>query len=436
MIAISSNLPAYLPERPTVAAASANRNPEPAQDDRPSDFTTSKSVSLNVAQQAAARAADAASSDLVAQAVRRAVEDKASLTFRTQEGDIVKIKLTSRTVTKSEAGGADDAASRSISSQTKLSVRIKGDINADERAAIQSIVDKVETLARDFFNGDVQKAFAAAAELELDPAQLASFALKLRHRERTSGPREAAPAVQAAPAAPAAPAEAATPREAPAPAASPAVKKPATAAVATPVTKSTDTKPALVVTPTAAAKPAAPVATTAPAVAAAPEPTVAAPTAATPPAFNAIGKTIGDFLARLFDALEISLDQASGPRNEVADNAKPRLEFSASFKLQLFFQAVQALADESDVAEVEQDTSAADASDPVTQPGVSESSEPATTDGAIGVLEQVVDASLEQVIEAAPVEVAESKLSVTAMAQYDATSSGSFRMSLSLDLVA
>lgn len=196
MNSISAHLPAFVPNRLPLAPIRSKQDCGTCED-QPQAASSSKIVSLDVKQQAATRAADAAATDLVVQAVRRAIEDKASLTFRTQEGDIVKIRLTSRTITRSEAGDDSDRAAQSIKSQTRLSVHIKGDINADERAAIQSIVDKVETLARDFFNGDVKKAFAAAAELELDPAQLASFALQLRHRERTSGGAAQSPAQNA-----------------------------------------------------------------------------------------------------------------------------------------------------------------------------------------------------------------------------------------------
>ena len=150
--------------------------------------------------------------------------------------------------------------------------------------------------------------------------------------------------------------------------------------------------------------------------------------------------TVSAWSSALSRKAEISLDKASGPRADESDGAKTRTEFSASFKLQLFFQAVQALAEETDVVDVEQDTSVADASDPATLPGVDVTDEPATTDDAIGVLEQVVDASLEQVVEAAPAEsepaTTVTQMSLSAMAKYESAANGSFRMSLSINLVA
>ncbi|MBK6597902.1 MAG: hypothetical protein IPG25_08400 [Proteobacteria bacterium] len=466
MNSINASLPSLTFARPQMLASNLARS-DAKDDPRDNAVTTTKSVSLDVKQQAAARAAESAGSDLVAQAVRRAVEDKASLTFRTQEGDVVKIRLTSRSVSRAESG---DAAATSISSQTRLSVKIKGEINSEERAAIQAIVEKVETLARDFFNGDVKKAFAAAAELQLDPAQLASFALKLRHRERTTGGAQETPTVQLPPAAkPAAEASApATNTPAAAPVAAPVASKPATAAAtqpaAKPVAAPSTPKPA---TQPAAATPATePVPTTAPnpASVATPIATPAAEPASSPvagsvnsAALNEIGKTIGSFLAKLFDALEISLNKVSETGNQQTDGAT-RVEFSARFKLELFFQAVQTLAA---AAETESEdevvaTATGDSSDPTTWPGDRDStltveqtasSDPATTSAAVEVLDQVLEASIEagdqsaapvdaDPADAAPVAAPASKLSLTAMAQYESNANGSFRMSLSINMRA
>ncbi|MEZ5473833.1 MAG: hypothetical protein R3E72_02385 [Steroidobacteraceae bacterium] len=454
MNSISAHLPAFVPNRLPLAPIRSKQDCGTCED-QPQAASSSKIVSLDVKQQAATRAADAAATDLVVQAVRRAIEDKASLTFRTQEGDIVKIRLTSRTITRSEAGDDSDRAAQSIKSQTRLSVHIKGDINADERAAIQSIVDKVETLARDFFNGDVKKAFAAAAELELDPAQLASFALQLRHRERTSGGAAQSPAQNATSAAdaPAASTPAPTPTP-PSAVTTPVAKtlpKPTVTAPAHTLVKPAQTSaapPTAVLTPTTVAP--------GPAVPAAPTAAVAPATAALPssrPPLSTIGTAIGNFLTKLFDALEISLKRTD---DSVSDdvNMGSHDGFSARFKLDLLFHAVEALATAPPPAETDKSEATSTAGDPstaVTWPGESDPKltseatahgDSAATNGAIKMLDQVLEASLEQTNEAAPgtdagsVRSTESSLSMQSTAHYEAAARGSYRVSLSINMVA
>ena len=139
--------------------------------------------------------------------------EKATLQIRTAEGDIVTLTLRERSSTTASfaAGTAADGSAAGAANMTsihgaQLSVDVQGNINPAEAAAIGDVLKQVETLASQFFAGDVTQAFAGAAALHIDSKQLASIALQLRFTESFS----AAAVAESAPAAPATPAPAAT----------------------------------------------------------------------------------------------------------------------------------------------------------------------------------------------------------------------------------
>lgn len=175
-----------------------------------------------------------------------------SLFIKTQEGDLVKLKISSReslsmaaTLTENEDGTTSTVTRQSMSSM-RVSFEVEGDLNEEERAAIASVIEQAGALADQFFNDDVAGAFAAAQRLNVDASQLATVGLRMSLREemtytakglpQTAGVTPLpAPATTAPPAAPSAtpaaapstdavPAPAAT---APAPVAAPASPAPA-----------------------------------------------------------------------------------------------------------------------------------------------------------------------------------------------------------------
>jgi hypothetical protein len=168
-------------------------------------------------------------------------KDKASLAITTQEGDRVQIRFRSRegfvSQTATTTAGAEERRVYAFASG-RVEIAVQGELDDEELAAISELVGKVEALATNFFAGDAQKAFAAAASLGFDAEQIAGFALRLSTRESLSrrsigGPARPAadkPAI-AAPAktAAAAPSSPAVPA---ADAAAPAVAPPADAAEA------------------------------------------------------------------------------------------------------------------------------------------------------------------------------------------------------------
>jgi hypothetical protein len=132
-------------------------------------------------------------------------KDKASLAITTQEGDQVQIRFRNKEGVVSQTATSASGEERRVYafSAGRIEIAVQGELNDEELAAITELVDKVESLAADFFAGDVQKAFEAASTLGFDAEQIAGFALKLSTRESLrqqsiGNPLEALPAKPAA----------------------------------------------------------------------------------------------------------------------------------------------------------------------------------------------------------------------------------------------
>jgi hypothetical protein len=238
---------------------------------------------------------------------------KGSLSILTQDGDTVQIRFRTQegvavqSSTTTTADGTDSSTSVYSFASGRVQVGVEGELDAEELKAIGDLMDKVDSLATQFFAGDAQAAFSAASELGFDAGEIAGFALRLSVKEFARATVQAPPT----PATPdsAAATEAAT-QAAPAP------------------------------TPVAAPAPAAPVAEAPASVepaAVATDPVAAAPTPDTAAVPNAAGttdqaaalqKTLGDILKQVVEGL--SSVSGSG-----------RAEFSMRWKLQVMIQAVQ-----------------------------------------------------------------------------------------------
>lgn len=144
----------------------------------------------------------------VATAAKITTKERGVLEIHTLEGDVVKIDFRNSTSVRlgsaEGASGTQDSLKVRISERTSL--QVEGDLNPAELAAIGDLVRKVDTLANEFFAGDVEQAFAAAADLKIDGSQLADYSLQLsmsqKVRIRTiESPVPSAPVRPAAPAA-------------------------------------------------------------------------------------------------------------------------------------------------------------------------------------------------------------------------------------------
>jgi hypothetical protein len=113
--------------------------------------------------------------------------ERTALYIETQEGDLVRLKIKVRDSLTANAGQDGDTTVADTELNGKSSVKIRfsveGDLNADELAAIRSVVEQASALAEEFFAGDLTQAFAAAQSLEFDGAELARVGLRLSVRE-------------------------------------------------------------------------------------------------------------------------------------------------------------------------------------------------------------------------------------------------------------
>lgn len=115
--------------------------------------------------------------------------EKTSLKLRTQEGDVVRVRIQNRSSMKAAhtmaADGADGFQEPELESKSasRLRIKVKGHLNADEMAAVQDAIGQASDIADHFFANDLEGAFDTASALSLDTDQLAGMKLKLRLRE-------------------------------------------------------------------------------------------------------------------------------------------------------------------------------------------------------------------------------------------------------------
>lgn len=255
---------------------------------------------------------------------------RSTIRIRTQEGDVVRLdikrasQLSARDVAVSDENGEASRTEVSASSRSRLNFTVRGDLNEAEFAAIQSVFAQAESIAGEFFDGDLGAAFSQASGFEFDAGQLARVNLRFRSSEITNT------------------SYAQTVTRAPAPAVSaPAAPQPADrpAVVSNPAPAATDAKAEPVV--------AAPVE---------PEVVVTEPAPVVeqvPVEFGGNGgldlgsdtflrffDLLGDFLRGVADGFE----RAAGGKGEAADAASFKFHFSQSFKLQVFKSVLQVAA--------------------------------------------------------------------------------------------
>ena len=141
----------------------------------------------------------------VALGTREVFAEKGAIDLVTNEGDHVTIRFRAKDVITSAAAestsstGSATAASTSEISLGRVKVTVDGNLNNDELAAINNVLSQVDALATKFFSGDAEGAFAAAAQVGADPAQIASFQMNLTYTHKLSAAAFASTASTQAP---------------------------------------------------------------------------------------------------------------------------------------------------------------------------------------------------------------------------------------------
>jgi ABC-type transporter Mla subunit MlaD len=115
------------------------------------------------------------------------------LTITTTDGDIVSISFSElqETATKeryqyaeNEKGASDNySMTGSQYHEVNFSYSVEGNLDDDEKAAIEALIKDVNSLQKDFFSGNVDQAFEKALELGFDNEQIANFSMDLQQTQ-------------------------------------------------------------------------------------------------------------------------------------------------------------------------------------------------------------------------------------------------------------
>lgn len=115
-----------------------------------------------------------------------------SLDVTTQDGDTVSIRFQNQQSETASLGAFSDGENSAVAfslernASSNFSFSIEGDLDDEEIEALQNLIQDVNLIAEDFFNGDVQEAFQQAAEFELDRTELANLNLTLSQSSSVS----------------------------------------------------------------------------------------------------------------------------------------------------------------------------------------------------------------------------------------------------------
>ncbi len=116
-------------------------------------------------------------------------KQRSTIRIRTQEGDVVRLdlkrvdRMSASDQAVSDQEGFMALTEIETSSRSRLMLRVKGDINDNELAAIRNVFSQAEAMANDFFDGDIAAAFSMAQGFEFDVEQLARVNLRFRSQQ-------------------------------------------------------------------------------------------------------------------------------------------------------------------------------------------------------------------------------------------------------------
>lgn len=109
-----------------------------------------------------------------------------SFELTTKEGDKITIKASSSEGLAIEAARGKNSVSEvkvSYSASESFSLSVEGELSDEELGAINDLLGRVNNLASEFFNGDIDLAFEQAMNLGYDAQQIARFSLNLAQAE-------------------------------------------------------------------------------------------------------------------------------------------------------------------------------------------------------------------------------------------------------------
>lgn len=117
------------------------------------------------------------------------VKQRSSIRIRTQEGDIVRFdlrlaeRMSAQDVSMTDGDTTYASTKIEMSSRSRMVLRVDGDLNEAELAAVQNVFAQAESIANEFFDGDLAAAFNMAAGLEFDSEQLARVGMRFHEKQ-------------------------------------------------------------------------------------------------------------------------------------------------------------------------------------------------------------------------------------------------------------
>ncbi|MDH5378206.1 MAG: hypothetical protein OEX00_07785 [Gammaproteobacteria bacterium] len=117
------------------------------------------------------------------------MKSRTSIEIKTQEGDIVTIDLAQRarydsTSLATQSSGKSLFAHESrLRTDSQLHIRVKGDLNEEERKAIEDVVRNINQLTEDYSANDIGKALDLSDQINMNSEQLAMVSFDYRKSE-------------------------------------------------------------------------------------------------------------------------------------------------------------------------------------------------------------------------------------------------------------
>ncbi len=110
---------------------------------------------------------------------RASQERSFTLNLKTQDGDTVTLAIQSSN-TRTGAVGASGAFGTSMTAHDRFQFEVDGDLDEGELRAISDLLNDINKLATDFYQGDYADAIKQALSLNFDSSELSAFELNIQ----------------------------------------------------------------------------------------------------------------------------------------------------------------------------------------------------------------------------------------------------------------
>ncbi|MGH1440299.1 MAG: DUF5610 domain-containing protein [Cellvibrionaceae bacterium] len=124
--------------------------------------------------------------DNVDAAVEYGRKDTFTFQLQTLDGDTISINASNTAIFVGDYSSANGSEIEGMKDKSNFSMDIVGELDEQERVAIEDLLNQVMSLADEFYNGDINKAYEAAMEIGYDQNEIASYSINLRQTEQFS----------------------------------------------------------------------------------------------------------------------------------------------------------------------------------------------------------------------------------------------------------